>query len=94
MAQLYVVTYSYGPAEDQAVHRPAHRAYLNELLEQGLLKVAGPYTDEGAPGATLVFEADSAEQVEQALAQDPMNTGGAVLGHSIRAWRPSVGALN
>ncbi|WP_129659725.1 YciI family protein [Rothia halotolerans] len=93
MPQHFAVTYSYGPAEEQAKHRPEHRAYLGALLERGALKVSGPYSDEGSPGALLVFEADSPEEVRALLDDDPMVLGGAVTGVEIRSWNPVLGTV-
>lgn len=42
---IYAVTYTY--ADDSAAardtHRPAHRAYLSTLSEQGINLVSGPF---------------------------------------------------
>ena len=55
---IFAVTYSYGgPVEVLNEHRPAHRAYLGELAQQGKVMGSGPFTDDGAAGALLVFSA-------------------------------------
>ncbi|WP_223286276.1 YciI family protein [Kocuria atrinae] len=49
---IFAVTYSYGgPVEVLNEHRPAHRAYLGELAQQGKVMGSGPFTDDGAAGA-------------------------------------------
>ncbi|MCP3425111.1 YciI family protein [Rothia sp. AR01] len=93
MPQHFAVTYSYGPAEEQAKHRPQHRAYLGALVERGCLKASGPFTDEQAPGALLIFEAESPAEVQELLDADPMVTGGAVTGVEIRSWNPVLGTV-
>lgn len=93
MAEHFAVLYSYGPAEEQARHRPAHRAYLGQLLEQGHLLVSGPFTDGQDEGALLVFRAESAAEVEELLHQDPMYLNGVVTGMRIRAWNPVLGTV-
>lgn len=92
MSQHFAVVYTYGPPEEQAVHRPAHREYLGELLSRGSLLVSGPYTD-GTPAALLIFRAESAEEVEALLRQDPMHLNGVVLDWQIHAWNPVLGTV-
>lgn len=89
---VYAVQYSYGPAEIQAEHRPAHREYLAQLHEQGKLYVSGPLVDDPA-GALLIFEAQNREELDQLVAADPMHSGGAVTGYTAREWNPVIGKL-
>lgn len=89
---VYAVQYSYGPAEIQAEHRPAHRAYLAQLHDQGKLYVSGPLVDEPA-GALLIFEADTLEELDRLVAADPMHSGGAVTSYTARQWNPVIGQL-
>ncbi|MUN54995.1 hypothetical protein GMA10_07185 [Kocuria koreensis] len=89
----FVVHYSYGPADQQAAHRGEHREYLGTLLEQGHLLASGPYTDDGAEGALLIFSAETADDVESLLAKDPMVVHGVVTAHEVRAWNPVLGSV-
>lgn len=89
----FAVHYSYGPAEEQAKHRGEHRAYLGSLLEKGSLLVSGPYVDEAADGALLIFSAESADEVDSLLRQDPMFVNGVVTSHEIREWNPVLGTV-
>ncbi len=90
---IFAVTYSYGgPVEVLNEHRPAHRAYLGELAQQGKVMGSGPFTDDGAAGALLVFSAESADEVKAILAEDPLIVQGAVTEHSIREWSINTGA--
>lgn len=88
---LYAVHYVYDHrAAERDAARPEHRAWLLGLAERGVAKVFGRYEDGGEPGALLVFEAPSAEAVEELLAQDPYQAAGLVVGFTVRAW-PAVG---
>lgn len=89
----YAVFYSYGPAELQAQHRPAHRAYLTQLAEEGKLHAAGAYQDAGEPGALLIFEAADQQELEALIAADPMSTGRVLTGYSFRSWSAVIGKV-
>ncbi|MDY3048542.1 MAG: YciI family protein [Rothia sp. (in: high G+C Gram-positive bacteria)] len=89
----YAVQYSYGPADLQAEHRPAHRAYLAQLHEEGKLHAAGAYQDGEPAGALLIFEADSEEQLKELIAADPMSTGKVLTGYSYRLWSAVIGSV-
>lgn len=68
-----------------ATHRPAHRAYLTELLQQGKLIAAGPFTDDS--GALFIYESDSAEAAAALLAGDPFSTQGVIVSSKVTPWR-------
>ena len=54
---VFAVQYSYvDDPELVTEHRPAHRDFLRDLLDQGIVLAAGAYTD-GPAGALLVFRA-------------------------------------
>lgn len=89
----FAVHYSYGPEEQQAQHRPEHRAYLSSLLEQGSLLASGPYTDDSAAGALLIVEAEDSAAVQALLDQDPMMIHGVVTAHEIREWNVVLGSV-
>lgn len=92
VSEHFAVLYSYGPAEAQAAHRPAHRRFLAGLLEQGRLLVSGPFTD-GSDQALLILRAESEEEVAQLLDEDPMRTGGVVTERRIHRWNPVLGTV-
>ena len=66
-------------------HRPAHRAYLTSLLENGKLFASGPYAD--GSGALIVYEADSPEAAEAILKADPFHAAGVFLKWQMRPWK-------
>jgi uncharacterized protein YciI len=74
--------------QDSAVveaHRPAHRAYLTRLLEQGQLFASGPFAD--GSGALIIYEADSPEAAANLLESDPFHTAGVFLKWTLRPWK-------
>jgi len=66
-------------------HRPAHRAYLTSLLNDGKLFASGPYAD--GTGALIIYEADTAEQAEELLTADPFHSAGVFLRWQLRPWK-------
>jgi uncharacterized protein YciI len=91
----FAVIYSYadGSDADRDEHRPAHRAYLRELHEQGRLVVSGPYVGGEPAGALLVFEGESADEIAALLDEDPFHKVGVVADRVIRPWEVVIGAL-
>jgi hypothetical protein len=65
--------------------RPAHREYLTGLMQQGKLVISGPFADDS--GGLLVYEAETPDQVEKLLAEDPFATGGVYVSWEIRPWK-------
>lgn len=49
--------------------RPAHRAYLQDLLRQGRLVVAGPFAD--GSGALFIYEVANESEASKLAANDP-----------------------
>ncbi|MEV7520635.1 YciI family protein [Streptomyces sp. NPDC091371] len=70
--------------------RPAHRAVLARLHEEGRLLAAGPWADDS--GALLVFDADRAE-VERIVDADPYYRTRGVRVAGLREWAPVVGSV-
>lgn len=68
-----------------AQHRPAHRQYLTDLLQQGRLIAAGPFTDDS--GAVFIYEAESAEGAAASLAGDPFSIHGVIVSSALKPWK-------
>ena len=66
-------------------HRPAHRAYLTKLLDEGKLFASGPYAD--GSGALIIYEADTPDVAESLLTADPFHAAGVFLRWSLRPWK-------
>jgi uncharacterized protein YciI len=68
-----------------AATRPAHRVYLKTLLDTGRLAVSGPFLDDR--GGLLVYAAETAEEVEALLRDDPFTQAGVFVSWTIRPWK-------
>lgn len=64
--------------------RPAHRQYLTGLVEQGKLVISGPFAND--VGGLLVYEAETPDQVEAMVREDPFAKQGVFLSWEIRPW--------
>ncbi len=80
----FLVTTTFASAEKRMEHRAEHRVYLNQLVSEGKLLMAGPYTDE--TGGVIVFEAVDRAEVESMMANDPFTTNGVFATTDIREW--------
>lgn len=65
-------------------HRPAHRAYLTRLVQEGKLAASGPLTD--GYGALIVYEAASADEALALLQADPFHAAGVFVRWDLRPW--------
>lgn len=85
MAKFAVVlTYDAADSEPRQAVRPAHRDYLWSLANAGKLLHAGPFVDDS--GALLIYEAESLEEAQAMLAEDPFSKNGIVKASSINEW--------
>ncbi len=90
---VFAVQYTYHPNQgaDRDLYRPAHRGYLRELLNDGIVLASGAYPDEENPGALLIFRADTAGEVADRLRIDPFMVQGLVANADIREWSVAMG---
>ena len=88
---VFAVHYTYvDNPEVVTEHRPAHRDFLRDLLDKGIVLAAGAYTD-GPAGALLVFRGDSEQEIATLLQSDPFQQLGLVSDCRIRAWGQPMG---
>ena len=81
----YAAIAKYTPdAATIAKARPAHREYLARLRDQGKLVISGPFAED--VGGLLVYEAETAEQAEAMVREDPFARHGVFLSWEIRPW--------
>jgi hypothetical protein len=66
--------------------RPAHRAYLQDLLAQGKLVTSGPWADDS--GALLIYEVADEQEMRAIIAADPYTEAGVVEVTLLREWTP------
>lgn len=90
---VFAVEYVYAADSTAArdEHRPAHRAWLAGLVEDGRLLASGPYGD-GA-GALLIFSVQDEAGLNELLKQDPFAVAGTIAGIRSTEWAPVTGLL-
>jgi uncharacterized protein len=88
----YALTYETVPdhAERRKPLRAEHLALAQRFHAEGRLLLAGAFNP--VEGALLVFRADSPEEVEAFVRQDPYVANGLVTAWKIREWTVVVGA--
>ncbi|MFN8533907.1 MAG: YciI family protein [Dehalococcoidia bacterium] len=91
--KLFAAILGYVPdiAEKRAPHRPAHLAYLERLREQGRVVLAGAWADP-LDGALVVYRAESREEVDELMRNDPYCLAGLWTGMTVREWNVVIGA--
>lgn len=70
-------------------HTLAHRAYLAQLHEQGLLVASGPFVPR--TGGALLLRVPDEATISSIIAKDPFHIEG-VAEHEVRVWAPTIGA--
>ena len=95
--RLFVVMRRYGRPYDpgkQLEEQPdweGHRAFMNALEAQGLVRLGGPL--EGGGDVLLIVRANSAHAIEQQLAGDPWTASGLLTTTRIARWELRIGAV-
>lgn len=82
----FVLEIRFKNEEERLRVRPAHRAYLAELLATRRLVTAGPWADD--TGAMLIYEVADEAELRELLASDPYTIAGVYDEVSLREWRP------
>ena len=84
------INYEYNATKlpELAEHRPAHRAFLKELFDEGKLLASGPL---GTNGALIIVVADSPEAGLELLNTDPLLAVDVVETRTARTWNPVIG---
>jgi len=89
----FAVTYTFSAEPDEVNQiRPTHREWLAAQLADGSLLASGPMVDR--PAALLIFKADSIEQLNALLDQDPYEIAGVIGERTIEAWNPVFGPFS
>jgi len=90
---VFAVSYIYAEAAEVLNElRPQHRAWLKELLDQGVLLASGPMVNQ--PQALLIFRADSAQELAELMDQDPFEQAGFISTRIIAEWNPVLGPFS
>lgn len=85
---MLIVELAFTDAPERLAARPAHRARLARLREEGSLLAAGPWAD--GSGALLVLTVERPE-LDAVLEADPYYRTPGVEVTAIREWTPVVG---
>lgn len=89
----YAVTYTFSAEPDEVQQiRPTHREWLAQQLAEGFLLASGPMVDR--PAALLIFRAESIEELNALLDQDPYEIAGVIGERTIEAWNPVFGPFS
>ena len=97
MQQIFAVTLNRGDAWRQGlplqeqVQWEAHAAFMDALVDEGLVVLGGPL--EGTSEVLLIFRAESPEQIRQRLAADPWHRMGLLSIARIMPWTLRLGQL-
>jgi uncharacterized protein len=65
--------------------RPAHREYLKTLQATNNFVIGGPFA--GDVGALIIYDAETPEQVETFIRNDPFHHQGVFISWTIRPWK-------
>jgi len=88
--EYWFVLLTAGPHRDQdkataAKIQEGHLANIRRLYAEGLLKVAGPFGEEGNWQGIFIFDISDRKQLEKILQTDPAIAAGR-LNYEIRSW--------
>jgi hypothetical protein len=83
---VYVLELAFSDDPARLEARPAHRRLIQELHDQGVVVMAGPFADES--GALVIFDVPDREAVDRIIAQDPYYKAPGVTIVSCREWSP------
>lgn len=89
----FAVDYHYSRDPRLEDVRPEHRAHLRTLVDRGLLRASGPLVGVAEPAALLIFQADDADAVRTALADDPFQRESLVADWTVTEWNPVLGVF-
>jgi uncharacterized protein YciI len=87
---FYVLEYRYADMDARARVRPDHLSYLQSLVAEGTVILAGPVGD--GSGAMMVLHADSEEDARRIIKGDPYTAAGVGVDHVLRPWNVVVPA--
>lgn len=81
----FATVFHYSNKEKIPDYRPEHRTYIAGLREAGRVTAAGPFEDDS--GALIVYEAESAAEVEKLIEDDPFFKAGIFAEKTIKPWK-------
>jgi uncharacterized protein YciI len=85
---IFAAVIQYGPDKAKIAEvRPSHRQYLLGLRDAGKMAINGPFGDDS--GALIVYSAETKEEVDAMLREDPFAKAGVFASWTIRQWNPA-----
>ena len=95
MKQYYFVLLSKGPNRTQdsataAQIQAGHMANIERLAKEGVIQVAGPFTDDQTWRGIFIFDCTTKEEVERHVKTDPAISSGR-LSYEIHPWMTAKG---
>jgi uncharacterized protein len=87
---FFVLEYRYADLEARARVRPDHLAYLQSLLEEGTVVLAGPVGDGSS--ALMVLQVGSEQEARRVVQGDPYTSAGVGADYVIRPWNVVIPA--
>jgi len=90
---FFLVTMTHPDGDGWGQHVIAHVTFLQSLIEAGKIKASGPVAGLGKRAGFIIMTADSREEVEQMIAQDPFAIEGLIDELTILTWDPMFGAF-
>ena len=97
MHHLFVVIRRYGPPYarglplEEQQDWEAHRAFMNALEAEGLVRLGGPL--EEREDVLLIFRADNGTEIERRLADDPWTKSDILSTERISRWEVRIGKV-
>ena len=97
MQHLFVVIRRYGPPYahglplEEQQDWEAHRAFMNALEAEGLVRLGGPL--EEREDVLLIFRAENSTEIERRLADDPWTKSGILSTERISRWEVRIGKV-
>lgn len=90
---FFLVTMTHPDGEGWGRHVLPHVGFLQAQIEAGKIKASGPVTGLSKRAGFIIMTADSREEVERLISQDPFAIEGLIDELTILAWDPMFGAF-
>ena len=90
---FFLVTMTHPDGEGWGRHVGHHVAFLQRLIGAGKIRASGPVRGLGKRAGFIIFTADSRDEVERLIAEDPFAVEGLIDELTILGWDPMFGAF-
>ncbi len=88
---FFIVTMTHPDGDGWKKRLPAHIAYLQKLVQTGVLRASGPVKNSPLRTGFLIFKAASRKEVEALIEQDPFSIQRLIVSLTISEWDPLFG---